>query len=73
MSVQQSIVYVRTGHILKTIARFVFIIEIIMLKRDILHISDEFFSVQTLPQLVNLYADSNLFSMSYYVSSYTIL
>jgi len=54
-------------------ARFVFIIEIIMLKRDILRISDEFFSVQTLPQLVTLYADSNIFSIPYHVTSYTIL
>ena len=30
-------------------ARVVFIMELIMLKRDVLRISDEFFSVQTLP------------------------
>ena len=47
-----SIMYVRAG-ILKTIMHVLFIMEHIMLKQDILHISDEFFSVQDIGTVIN--------------------
>jgi len=46
-------VYVRTDNTQDDYARDVFIVKLIMHKRDILRISDEFFSVQTLPQLLS--------------------
>jgi len=53
ITVQQWIVYVRAG-ILKTIMIVrLFTIELIMLKRDILHISHEFFSVQDIDTVIN--------------------
>jgi len=49
----QSMSYVRVWYTQDDYARALFVMELIMLKRDILHISDKFFSVQDIRTVIN--------------------